>query len=207
MSNDIDLDLDLVRALHPENDEGRDAAREQARVDLLNAIDAGGGVAPPIPASRRRRLIAFGGAATALLAALIVAILLLTATSETSPAYALTRHSDGTLTLKFYRLTTDIPALNARLAKMGIDETVVPVTPQCTNQAPIYPVGSAQSTITLYVGRKYLAPGFQGVLGAERLPNGRIALVQGALEPWAIPSCFATVANTDITVVPNGSSG
>lgn len=141
-----------------------------------------------------------GSTATAAAVAVIVATLLLTATSATAPAYALTRHSDGTLTRKFYRLTNDIPALNARLVRMGIDTTVVPVTPQCMNQAPIYPIGSAQSTVKLYVGRKYLPPGYQGVLGAERLPTGKIALVQGAMEPWEIPSCFATVSNTDIII-------
>jgi hypothetical protein len=204
VSNDIDLEL--VRRLHPEEREGRDAARERARADLRNAMHPAGRVSGPPPARRRLRLITLGSTAAALAAGLIVAILLLTATSATAPAYALTRHSDGTLTLKFYRLTNDIPALNARLARMGIDETVVPVTPQCTNQAPIYPIGSAQSTIKLYVGGKYLAPGFQGVLGAERLPDGKIALVQGAMKPWEIPSCFATLSNTNIghLVIPNG---
>jgi hypothetical protein len=169
---------------------------------ILNAISAAEGILRPIRAPRRRQLITFGSAATAPGAGLIVAILLPTAASATTPAYALTRHRDGTLTLKLYRLADDIPALNARLAKLGIDETVVPVTPRCTNQTLIFPVGSAQSTIKLYVGRKYLARGDQGVLGAERLPDGKIALVQGAMPPWEIPSCFATVANTHITINP-----
>lgn len=138
----------------------------------------------------------------ALAAAMIVIVLVLSATSATSPAYALTPHGDGTVTLTLYRLTNDIPALNARLAQMGIDETIVPVTPTCTNQAPIYPVGNENSTITLYVGRKYLLPGFQGVLAAQALPSGKVALVQGALHPADIPSCFSTIAHTHLEVLP-----
>jgi hypothetical protein len=198
VSNDIDLEL--VRRLHPEERAGRDAARERARADLLNAIHAAGCVSGPPLARHRRRLITLGSTAAALAAGLTVASLWLTATSATTPAYALTRHSDGTLTLKFYRLTNDIPALNARLATMGIDTTVVPVTPRCTNEAPIYPGGSAQSTIKLYVGRKYLVHGNQGVLAAERLPNGKIALVQGAMPRWEIPSYFATLENTNTII-------
>ena len=202
MSNDIDLEL--VRRLHPEERARRDEARERARAELLNAMPAARRISGPHLSRRRFGLITLGSTAAALAAGLTLAILLLTATSATAPAYALIRHRDGTLTLKLYALTDEIPALNARLAKIGIDETVVPVTPQCTNQFPIYPVGSAQSTIRLYVGRKYLAPGEQGVLGAERLPSGQIALVQGAMPRWMIPSCFATLANSDIIVTPDG---
>lgn len=200
MSNDIDLEL--VQRLHPDDGTGRRAARQRARANLLNEFNAAGSTSSQRPRQRRRhlRLMAFGSTATAVAAA-ISAVLLLTATSATSPAYALTRHVDGTLTLTLYRLTNDIPALNAQLAQMGIDETVVPVTAQCQNQFPIYPV-AADTTITLYTGRKYLSPGFQGVLAAEQLPNGKIALAQGALKPADIPPCFATVAHTHITVIP-----
>ena len=201
MSNDVDLEL--VQRLHPDDGTGREAARQRARTDLLNELNGAGSNSGqrPVPRRRRLRLIAFGSTAT-VVAAVIAAVLLLTATSATSPAYALTRHSDGTLTLTLYRLTNDIPALNAQLAEMGIDETIVPVTAQCQNQFPIYPVGPPDTTITLYAGRKYLSPGFQGVLAAEELANGKVALAQGALRPADIPACFATVAHTHITLTP-----
>jgi DNA-directed RNA polymerase specialized sigma24 family protein len=44
------------------------------------------------------------------------------------------------------------------------------------------------------------ALGDQGVLAAERLPNGKIALVQGAMPRWEIPSCFATLENTNTII-------
>lgn len=148
-----------------------------------------------------RLLMASAGLTLA--AAISAVVLVLSATSDTSPAYALVRQPDGTITLRLYRLTGDLHALNARLARMGIDETIVPVTPACKYQAPIYPVGNASTTIKLYRGRQYLAPGDQGVMAAEALPDGKIALVQGAMKPADIPPCFATVAHTHITVIPN----
>ncbi len=139
-------------------------------------------------------------AGLALVAATLAVVLILSASSDTSPAYALIRQPDGTITLRLYRLTGDLKSLNARLARMGIDETIVPVTPTCTYQFPIYPAGNASSTITLYRGRKYLAPGEQGVMAAEALPERKIAIAQGAMKPWEIPPCFATLANTHIIV-------
>ncbi len=147
---------------------------------------------------RPRAFVAGGGVA---LAAAVAGVLILSATSGTSPAYALTIQPDGTFTLSIYSLTSDIPQLNAKLAQVGIDETVVPVTSSCTNQFPIYDAGSV-TTMTLYAGRKYLAPGTQGVIAAEALPNGHVALVQGALSPADIPSCFATLEHTQITIIP-----
>jgi hypothetical protein len=127
-----------------------------------------------------------------LAAAIVALVLVLSASSATSPAYALTPQPDGTATLTLYSLTNDIPALNARLAKMGIDETVVPVTSTCKHVFPIYPVGAPSRTITLRPNHYDLAPGYQGVLAAEVLPSGQIALLQGALKPADIPTCFAT---------------
>jgi hypothetical protein len=52
---------------------------------------------------RSRILIASGGGALCMI--LVVVVLLVSATSSTSPAYALTRHGDGTVTLKLYTLS------------------------------------------------------------------------------------------------------
>ena len=136
--------------------------------------------------------------------AIVALVLVLSASSATSPAYALTSQSNGAYTLTLYRLTNDIPALNAQLAQMGIDETIVPVTSTCTYQFPIYPVGGPNFTITLRPDHYDLAPGYQGVLAAEPLPDGKIALAQGALKPADIPPCFATVANTHLQIIPKG---
>jgi hypothetical protein len=149
---------------------------------------------------RPKLFVATGGLTLA--GAIVALVLVLSASTATSPAYALTRQPDGTITLTLYRLTNDIPALNARLAQMGIDETIVPVTSTCTYQFPIYPVGGPSFTITLRPHHYDLAPGYQGVLAAEALPSGKIALAQGALKPADIPPCFATVAHTHIRIIP-----
>lgn len=151
---------------------------------------------------RPRLFVATGGLTLA--GAIVALVVVLSASSVTSPAYALTRQPDGTITLTLYRLTNDIPSLNARLAQMGIDETIVPVTSTCKYRFPIYPVGGPSSTITLRPNHYDLAPGTQGVLAAEALPNGKIALAQGALRPADIPPCFATVAHTHIQIIPEG---
>lgn len=141
---------------------------------------------------RPKLFIATGGITLA--GAIIAVVLVLSASSATSPAYALTRQPDGAINLTLYRLANeDIPALNARLAQMGIDETIVPVTSTCKYLFPIYPVG-ASITVTLRPHHYDLAPGTQGVMAAQVLPNGKIAFAQGALKRADIPPCVATVS-------------
>jgi hypothetical protein len=142
---------------------------------------------------RRPRLLLTGGSA-AVAAALAALILIVSASSSTPPAYALTRHADGTVTLRLYDLSRDIPQLNARLASLGISETVVPMRKGCKYGAPIYPE-PGQDAITLRPHHFDLAPGYQGFLAAERLANGRVAYGQGALRPSEIPPCFAPPAH------------
>ena len=93
-------------------------------------------------------------------------------------------------------IETAIPALNAEFQKDGIDETVIPVEADCTNPGigvVTYPGATPSTTITLVPGRKYLAPGYDGVLAAEQLPDGTVALGEGAMKP-PLPSCFNTTA-------------
>jgi hypothetical protein len=145
-------------------------------------------------ASRRWRLrVLLTGGSSALAAALAALILILSASSSTPPAYALTRHADGTVTLRLYDLSRGIPQLNAKLASLGISETVVPIRKGCKYGAPIYPQ-AAHDTITLRPHHYDLASGYQGFLAAERLANGRVAYGQGALRPSEIPPCFAPPA-------------
>jgi hypothetical protein len=154
--------------------------------------------------TRRRPKLFMATGGLTLASAIVAVVLVLSASSATSPAYALTRQPDGTIKLTLYRLTNDIPTLNTRLAQMGIDTTIVPVTSTCKYQAPIYPVGGPSYTITLRPHHYDLAPGYQGVMAAQVLPNGKIALAQGAMKPAEIPPCFATVAHTHIQIIPEG---
>jgi hypothetical protein len=64
-----------------------------------------------------RRLVAVPAALIA--AALIAVLLLSSAGPTTTPAYALTRHANGSITITINDLATGIPALNARMKALG----------------------------------------------------------------------------------------
>lgn len=159
-----------------------------------------------------RRPLLIGGGVTALMATAAVVIVAVTTGSMAPPAYALTKHSDGSITVTIHDVETAIPELNARFRAMGIAETVVPVTSTCrTNkgssalfQDPMFadPLATTSETVTLDPGRKHLLPGFDGVMAAEQLPNGEVAIAVEAVKP-PVPSCFPTTA---YTVHDNGTT-
>ena len=64
-------------------------------------------------------------------------VLVVSATSGASLWYALTHNSDGSITISLSNLTTGISGLNARLQQMGINYTVIPVTPNCSFTTPV----------------------------------------------------------------------
>jgi hypothetical protein len=75
------------------------------------------------PAPRRSRRRAFGFVAvstTGLAAIATAAVLAVGATTATPPAFAVTRHHDGSVSLKINR-TTSIADVNRKLAAMGIE--------------------------------------------------------------------------------------
>jgi hypothetical protein len=112
-----------------------------------------------------------------------------------------TRHADGSITITLRELTTGIPALNARLRKLGIDETVIPITSDChsadgsgplvMHPNPLFETrGSVSTTYTPRAARRHPAPpGFHYVLAAKRLPNGKLLAFIGALKA-PIPTCL-----------------
>jgi len=149
---------------------------------------------------RRRRRRAHSLVAIAAAAAALAALLITSAGTSTPPAYALTRNADGSITVTLSDLATGIPQLNARFRQMGIDETVIPVTPSCPHLGLVAGPGSMSETVTLSPG--YADPGnagFDGYLAAERLPDGRIAIGIGSGRP-PLPSCFSPKA---LSVVPS----
>lgn len=150
----------------------------------------------PRASSRSRRPLIVGGGAAGLAAAGAAVVLGIGAATSAPPAYAMTQNADGSYTVTINDIETAIPALNAKFAQMGIDETVVPVTADCTSKIPLTadPASKPSDTVTLGPGRKYLDPGYDGVLAAEQLANGQVAMFVGALKP-PLPNCFsATLA-------------
>lgn len=146
--------------------------------------------------SRRSRLRIAAGIAAAIAAIAVAVVLMVNATTATSPAYALTRNSDDSITISLSNLTTGISQLNARLQQMGINYTVVPVTHNCSTSTPVLSAGPGNLNETITIGTKNTEPpGIDGFLAAEQLPNGRIGLGIGGMKP-PLPTCFSPATMT-----------
>ncbi len=159
----------------------------------------------PLPARRRRlpqlRFGVLSGATVALAATIAAIVLALGATTSTPPAYAVVKHADGSVTITLRDLAVGIPALNTRFRQLGIPETVIPMTAACSSRDgsgplvmhadPLFEYDGA-ITVTLSPGwdaSHRAPPGFQYVLAAMQLPNGKLLAFIGSLKR-PIPSCF-----------------
>jgi hypothetical protein len=112
-----------------------DAVRRELDSDSARDAPAGRPVRQAGRLGRaRRRVVAATGAAGLSLAGAATAVALLLGTSATSPAYAVTSNTNGTITVKFLRTSgidgASIHSLNARLAAMGVKAQVVAGTAQ-----------------------------------------------------------------------------
>jgi hypothetical protein len=137
-----------------------------------------------------------------------VALVLVFATTGAPPAYALTANSNGTYTITINDIAAAIPALNAKLKRLGIDTTVVPVTTTCT--APNdgvglvggWPASTLNQTITL--DQANIPAGSRGVIAVYQSPSGGIDLTI-ATKKGSIPSCLnASDAGRAGTANPSG---
>lgn len=156
----------------------------------------------PATSRPRTRPLAIATATTGVAA--VAAALIVSATTSTPPAYALTAHADGSITISLNNLTTGIPQLNSRLQQIGINYTVIPVTHNCSFTTPVLSgpgPGSLSETIT--IGNVNDEPaGVDGYLAAEQLPNGSIGLAIGGMKA-PLPSCFSP---TLMKVEPSNTS-
>lgn len=153
----------------------------------------------PVAQQTNKRRLVLGGGVVALAATSAAAVLAVNAATSASPAYALTQHADGSVTVTIHELSTAVPQLNAKFAEMGVHETVVPVQANCPASREFrlhaYPSLHMTDTWTFMPGGADLTPGWMGVLAAEQLPNGEVAIAQMAVKP-PVPSCFSNVAYT-----------
>jgi hypothetical protein len=139
-----------------------------------------------IPHRRRPALITGTALAAAVAAA---AVLVFTATSST-PAYAVTTHSDGTVTVTLNDVKA-ITALNAELARDGIAARAIPLTADC----PVHgfpnpmPAGTNPSTYTITIVPSEIPAGYTAVVAVGENASGQIALAQGAFHS-PVPVCF-----------------
>jgi hypothetical protein len=144
----------------------------------------------------RARPTALAGISLLAAVAAATAVLVLGGTTTTQPAYALVQHPDGSVTVTVHNLRTAERPLNARLAALGINERIIPISDTCprSNFAFVYTVKRPQFpqlrwTFTPRESRRYLETGDWGYIGIGRSDSGQLLLAQGAMKP-PLPSCF-----------------
>jgi hypothetical protein len=114
-----------------------------------------------------------------------------------SPAYAVTKNGDGTVTLSMSDVRAIDPA-NAELARLGVPVRAVPIKQGCTDTyeqrqpEPWEPLtrweGNLES-ITIEVDR--IPPGTTVIVGAGGSPDGTTwALADGGAAWGALPTCL-----------------
>jgi hypothetical protein len=163
---------------------------------LTEAHDADNVVFPAAPKRNRIRPIAISAGLTAgIAAAAAAAVLLIGGTATTSRAYAITPQGNGTYTLTINQLASGVAAdLNARLAQLGINETVVPIQAGCPVDSDHFnPVGAGAtptSTLKLTIGNTSGSPaGWHNYIAAGQEPDGTFLYAQGTT-PLPLPPCF-----------------
>jgi hypothetical protein len=150
--------------------------------------------APPRGHAVARRTLVLAGAGSLGVAAAAGAFV---ATSGASAAYAVTSHSDGTVTLAVYK-ESGIAGANAKLRQLGDQVVVVPVRAGCP--APNPPLVSGRghliSTKTMVspdgsvtVDAKGIPAGDILVVGVET--SGQGSLTGGMLASPPAPSCIS----------------
>jgi hypothetical protein len=162
-----------------------DAYEQAARRELASTPD-------PMRSRRRTVRLAATGMTAVAAAAAAATVLALSATTDATPAYALSQNAEGGITISLYNLTTGISQLNARLQQLGTGYTVIPVTQGCPTPTPVLAAGTGNpATETITIGTEHDEPaGVDGYLAAEQLPNGSITLGIGGMKA-PLPSCFS----------------
>ena len=135
-------------------------AQPRRTLPARRALLAGGGTVA-IAGAIVGSLVAGGGAPHAKVA------------GNRSPAYAVTKHANGTITLAVYR-KSGIAGANARLAQLGDDNlVVVPIEAGCPDSLPLPPVSPKSITAHVFVS----GDGSVTVKAAQAIPAGDILVV------------------------------
>jgi hypothetical protein len=172
----------------------------------------------PLSSGPRWRLPMIAGASLGVAGASAAAVFVLGAASS-PPAFAVTTHPDGTVSLVIRRLD-GISGANRRLAQLGIHVRAVQVDAQC--QASVSPALRRVTVATLKQGRR--AGWVGGVAGGVKarirpaqiagdrtlviaaVPSkGQVRLVRGRAVRGAIPGCLPPVALLR-SVAPGGKN-
>lgn len=129
------------------------------RGELERAIKRELEPAPAATRARRARPPVLAGATLGIAAGVTALVLVFTAGS--SPAYAVTRNHDGTISVKITRLQA-VPLANARLARMKLPVRLVQVANGCRIRPPL-----------VSAPRPLQRPAPQVLIRPWRIPSGR----------------------------------
>jgi hypothetical protein len=125
------------------------------------------------------------------------------ALSAAPAAFAVTKNSDGTVTITLNDLAS-LPALNQRLSQDGIPVTAVPMNATCPASGSISvmpssrPAGPQPAKSAIAIDATQIPTGEVGVLGATETSSGRVELVAGAVTPPAPPCLNSTAFATAV---------
>lgn len=97
------------------------------------------------------------------------------------------------VTLTVNDIATAVPQVNAEFAKLGINATAIPVTPNCTVQdgassALMAPDESLSMSESITIGNAYIPAGLTAVIAAEQTSSG-VRLSMGTTNS-PLPSCL-----------------
>lgn len=142
---------------------------------------------------RGRRPAVLTGTALGATGLAAAAALLVFGATKSTPAYAVTTHSDGTVTVTLNDVAA-ITALNAELAGDGIAAKAIPLTADCPVRGfpnPM-PAGTNPSTYTITIDPRNIPAGYTAVVAVGQNGSGQILLAQGAFRSPA-PVCFNSI--------------
>ena len=161
----------------------------------------------PLSPAPRRRLPMIAGASLGVAGVCAAAVIVLSAASS-PPAFAVTTHRDGTISLVIRRID-GIPGANRRLAQLGVHVRAVQVDARC--QASVAPalrnvtiaslqrrrragwVGGVEGGVNARIRPAQIARNHTLVIAA--VPSrGQVRLVRGRAVRGAIPVCLPPVA-------------
>lgn len=155
-----------------------------------------------VPARRRSAAARLLAAAAVVLAALVAGATLWLSGGAGEPAYAVTQHRDGTVTVTILRLV-GVQGADARLAALGVPVRTAAFEPRCSTLPTAFRVARVPPSLIDRIRRIHGGPGNAAVtvspeaipagdtllLAARRMGNGTVGLSE-ILYRGAAPSCL-----------------
>lgn len=174
-----------------------DRFEDQLWTELTQAHgdELAGATRPPARRGRGRPIALTAGALG--VAGVATAVSLALTATGSAPAYAVTKHADGTVTIAIHDLG-GVAGANAALAKLGVPVRAVAVDPACQRKLYLVPNGSRLDFARLRSGADEVAvrpaqipSGDVLVVTAQRSGSG-VAVFTVVAANAPLPSCVGT---------------